>query len=507
MNSFGITFSRANARFWLIALLLVLFCSGSLFAARSREDLDAQNKARLAEQLAASETHLGERLPLWSCIPFIGILLSIALVPMIAPVFWHHHFPKISLAWGLVFALPFVLAYGGEGVYELAHVMLGEYVPFIILLWGLFTVSGGIYLRGSLVGTPIVNLLILLIGTVLASWMGTTGAAMLLIRPLLRANKDRKYKVHTVVFFIFLVANVGGLLTPLGDPPLFLGFLNGVPFFWTFKMWNKLLFATAYLSLVYFAIESYLYTKEGKPRPAATEKLTLRVEGGLNFVYLVGIVAAVLLSGSLHLGELSIAGMHFTYQSILRDVLIVIMGILSLKTTASEHRRANGFSWFPIREVAFLFIGIFMTIVAPLQILKAGQAGAAAAIVSAVDSPATYFWMSGLLSSFLDNAPTYLTFFNMSLGGLGIAPSQVHALLSNQISHPMLGQFVTDLTAISAGAVFFGANTYIGNAPNFMVRSIAEETKVAMPSFFGYMLWSGLILIPLFVILTFVFFE
>ena len=507
MNNFGCTLSLSRARFWFIALTLVVVCAVSLSAARTKEEREATLNANQIETKTAMETHLGERLPLWSCLPFAGVLLSIALVPMIAPIFWHRHFPKIALGWGLLFAVPFLFVYRGEALYELTHVLLGEYVPFIILLWGLYTVSGGIYLKGSLVGTPVVNLLILLIGTLLASWMGTTGAAMLLIRPLLRANKERKHKVHTVVFFIFLVANVGGLLTPLGDPPLFLGFLNGVPFFWTFKMWTKLLFATAYLSLAYFAIESYLYAKESKSKRSAVDSIPLHIHGSLNFVYLVGIVVAVLISGSLHLGELSVGGLHFTYQSLLRDALIVTMGILSLKTTAGEYRKANGFSWFPIREVAFLFVGIFMTIVAPLQILQAGQAGAAKAIVAAVHSPASYFWISGLLSSFLDNAPTYLTFFNMSLGDLGIAPSQVHAVLTNQVSHPMFGQFVIDLTAISAGSVFFGANTYIGNAPNFMVRSIAEETRVAMPSFFGFMLWSGAILIPLFVVMTFVFFR
>lgn len=482
--------------------------AGSLSAAGTNEQYESNVKAVEARQQAIAKLQLGQQLPLWSCIPFVGILLSIALIPMIAPVFWHHHFPKIAFGWGLLFAIPFVMIYGSTGLHELLHVLLGEYVPFIILLWGLYTVSGGIYFRGSLVGKPAVNIVILLIGTALASWMGTTGAAMLLIRPLIRANKERRYKVHTVVFFIFLVANVGGLLTPLGDPPLFLGFLNGVPFFWTFKMWNKLLFSVAYLIILYTAIEMYLYRRETKgvvQTPSASQPIS--IHGGFNFVYLLGIVVAVLLSGSLRLGEFQVAGLHFTYQSILRDAMIVILGILSLKTTKSEYREANGFTWFPIKEVAFLFVGIFLSIVAPLLILQAGKTGAASAIVAAVHSPASYFWVSGLLSSFLDNAPTYLTFFNMALGDLGIAPAQVNGILSGQIVHPMTAQFVIDLTAISAGAVFFGANTYIGNAPNFMVRSIAEESKVPMPSFFGFMLWSSAILLPLFVLLTFVFFT
>ena len=501
----------SHSRIGLIAIALILatLLTSSLIAGRTAEEYKAHTRAyQKSSETNVAAPQLGERMPLWSCIPFAGVLLSIAIIPMVAPTFWHHHFAKIAIGWGLIFALPFFMVYGGEGLYELSHVMLGEYLPFIILLWGLFTVSGGIYLSGSLVGKPVVNLSILVIGTILASWMGTTGAAMLLIRPLIRANKDRKYKVHTIVFFIFLVANVGGLLTPLGDPPLFLGFLNGVPFFWTFKMWNKFLFSVGYLVVAYYAIESVLYARESKARnQQVASREPLRVQGGINFVYLVGIVAAVLMSGSLHLGEFTLAGLHFTYQSLLRDVLIVAMGVLSLMTTSKQVRQSNGFSWFPIKEVAFLFIGIFMTIVSPLKILQAGSAGAAHAIVAAVHSPASYFWVSGLLSSFLDNAPTYLTFFNMSLGDLGILPGQVHAILSNQLAHPMTAQFIIDLTAISAGAVFFGANTYIGNAPNFMVRSIAEESRVQMPSFFGYMLWSGAVLIPLFLLMTFVFFR
>lgn len=508
MTESGLSMSIRIIRVSLLALVAMSIMGGSLFAAPTRELYEARKQAFEERELAIQQAQLGQQLPLWSCIPFVGILLSIAFVPMIAPRFWHHHFPKIAFGWGLLFALPFVMIYGGIALHEILHVMLGEYLPFIILLWGLFTVSGGIYFKGSLVGKPAVNILILLIGTILASWMGTTGAAILLIRPLIRANKERRYKVHTVVFFIFLVANVGGLLTPLGDPPLFLGFLNGVPFFWTFKMWNKLLFSVTYLLIIYTIVETYLYRRETKgvvQTPIKAEPI--KIYGGTNFVYLLGIVCAVLMSGSLRLGELHVAGLHFTYQSLLRDVIIIVMGILSLKTTKSEYREANGFTWFPIKEVAFLFVGIFATIVAPLQILQAGQAGAAGAIVAAVHSPASYFWISGVLSSFLDNAPTYLTFFNMALGDLGIAHPQVHGILTGEIVHPMSAQFVIDLTAISAGAVFFGANTYIGNAPNFMVRSIAEEAKVPMPSFFGFMLWSGAILVPLFVLMTFVFFT
>lgn len=477
-------------------------------AARSAEEFKAEGQEKISEQtMPSTAADLGVKLPLWSCIPFVGILLSIAIMPMVAPVFWHHHFPKIALAWGLVFLIPFVMYFGGQGLYEVLHVMLGEYLPFIILLWGLFTVSGGIYIEGALAGTPRVNVVILSIGTVLASFMGTTGAAMLLIRPLIRANRDRSHKVHTVVFFIFLVANIGGLLTPLGDPPLFLGFLNGVPFFWTMKLWKEFAIASIALLAIYYAIDSLYYRKELKAGAIrATGSGSIRMRGESNFIYLLGIVGAVLFSGSVHIGEFSLAGIHFTYQSVFRDVMIVLMGILSLATTKRTYRDANGFTWFPIKEVAFLFAGIFLTIVAPLKILQAGEAGAARSIVELVNSPAAYFWVTGLLSSFLDNAPTYLTFFNLSLGDLGIAANQVHGILIHQISHPESQQFIAELAAISVGAVFFGANTYIGNAPNFMVRSIAEEFDVKMPSFFGYMVWSSAILIPLFVILSFIFF-
>ncbi len=445
---------------------------------------------------------IGRQLPLWSGLPFVGILLSIAIVPLMAPAFWHHHFPKISLFWALILAIPLIYAYRGEGIYELLHVLLADYVPFLILIGGLFIVSGGIYLRGTLVGRPIVNTSILLIGTLLASWMGTTGAAMLLIRPLIRANKGRKYKVHTIVFFIFLVANIGGGLTPLGDPPLFLGFLRGVPFFWTLKLWSMMLLAAVPLLIAYFIVDSVLLRKEGAKDVIDSdqgEKLTIL--GWHNLLLTLGIVGAVLMSGSLSLGSFSLLGIQFTYQSVLRDLAIAILAIVSLVTTRKEYRSANDFTWEPIREVAILFFGIFVTISAPLLILRAGQNGAAAFLVNAVDTPARFFWASGGLSAFLDNAPTYLTFFNLSLGNLGINPADVTNILSSNLAHSGATQFVKELLAISTGSVFFGAMTYIGNAPNFMVRSIAEASRIRMPSFFGYMLWSIGILVPIFILI------
>ncbi len=486
---------------WTALLFVILANAVPVMAAATAEEHQELLKS---EEVKES---LGAQLPLWSCIPFVGLLLSIAVLPLIAPSFWHKHYVKVSLAWGVVFAIPFVAVFGGLGVYEIAHEMLLHYLPFIILLWGLFTVSGGIYLSGTLVGKPGTNVVFMLVGTLLASWMGTTGAAMLLIRPLIRANKGRSRKVHTIVFFIFLVANIGGLLTPLGDPPLFLGFLNGVPFFWTFQFWPKMVVAIVILLAAYFALDTYFYRRElTPPEEESATREPLRLHGAHNFVILLGIIGAVLLSGTWKIGEWNILGLHFEIQSLFRDALIVLLGVVSLISTKSAYREANGFGWYPIKEVGFLFIGIFMTIVAPLKVLQAGTAGAAAPLFTIIGSPASYFWLSGTLSAFLDNAPTYLTFFNLSLGSLAVAPAEVTPILNGVLNHPNSVAFVADLTALSVGSVFFGAMTYIGNAPNFMVRSIAEEARIPMPSFFGYMLWSIAFLVPVFLLLTIIFF-
>ncbi|UCF78307.1 MAG: sodium:proton antiporter [Candidatus Eiseniibacteriota bacterium] len=452
------------------------------------------------------DSYLGTLLPLWSALPFIGILLSIALFPLLAPTFWHHNYPKVSLFWALVFAVPFLIVFKNLAGYEILHIYLIDYIPFIILLWGLFTVSGGILLRGKLQGTPALNTLLLLIGTALASWMGTTGAAMLLIRPLLRANAFRKHKRHTIIFFIFLVANIGGSLTPLGDPPLFLGFLHGVPFFWTFKILPHMLLVSGILLALYFVLDTLYYRREAQPAAPETTDRGIRIEGAHNFLFLAGILGAVLLSGNWQAGTFTVLGVHVNIQSEVRDVLILTMGLLSLLTTSQELRRDNQFTWFPIKEVAYLFAGIFMTIIPMLAMLRAGSNGALAFVINAVNEPAHYFWITGALSSFLDNAPTYLTFFNLALGRLQIPAASVTAVLSDPAVHEGGRHFVTFLKAISAGAVFFGANTYIGNAPNFMVRAIAEENKVPMPSFFGYMLWSTAILVPVFLLVTLKFF-
>ena len=445
-----------------------------------------------------SAPHLnGADLSILWVFPFAGILLSIAVCPLVAPHFWHQNFGKISAFWAILFIVPFLFKVGFTvTLYELLHVGLLEYVPFIILLLALFTISGGVQLTGALVGTPIINTSIILIGTILASWMGTTGAAMLLIRPLIRANKDRKNKVHVIVFFIFLVANIGGSLTPLGDPPLFLGFLKGVNFFWTTSaMMVPMLFMAISLLIIFFIFDTYLYKKENI-KIVETE-IKIGIEGSFNLLLLLGVIGSVLLSGfwKPHI-EFEVFHVHVELQNVVRDILLLSLAFASWKLTSSKIREANEYTWFPIVEVAKLFAGIFVTIIPAIAILKAGTSGALGIVINSVSNESgpinyMYFWATGILSSFLDNAPTYLVFFNTA-GGDAV---QLMTDMSNT------------LLAISAGAVFMGANTYIGNAPNFMVKSISESSGIEMPSFFGYLFkWSLPILFPLFLIVTFLFF-
>jgi Na+/H+ antiporter NhaD/arsenite permease-like protein len=347
----------------------------------------------------------------------------------------------------------------------------------------------------------------LLIGTVLASWMGTTGAAMLLIRPFLRANKNRKNRTFMVVFFIFMVANIGGALTPLGDPPLFLGFLHGVDFFWTFNIAPHMGIMVLLLISVYFLLDTYYHRKERvsvqvsalQDNPQAHVPLALA--GKHNFIFLLGIIGAVLFSGMVDWGQIVTLGVHRGVQDWIRDLLLILMGALSLATTSPVIRQDNEFTWFPIKEVAYLFIGIFITMIPCLLILKAGSHGALAFVIESVKQPAHYFWVAGTLSAFLDNAPTYLTFFNTALGTFFSELSEAQAV-------PLLmTEKAVYLKAIASGAVFFGACSYIGNAPNFMVRSISEEAGTPMPSFFGYILKYTLVfLLPCFVVITLIFF-
>lgn len=442
--------------------------------------------------------------PLWAW-PFAGILLSIALGPLLAPHVWHRHYGKVAAAWSLAFLLPFAASFGlaaaGAG---LVHALLAEYIPFVVLLTALFAVSGGIYLRGNLHGSPGVNTAFLALGAVLASVMGTTGASMLLVRPLIRANDDRRHKAHVFVFFIFIVSNAGGSLTPLGDPPLFLGFLQGVEFFWTVgQILPETLFLVGTLLALFYALDAWHYhhREERLPRDPTPDSRAWRdfgFEGARNFWLLAAIVGLVLLSGLWKSPVVfQVAGHALGLPGLVRDLGLVAITLVTLRITPASVHASNQFAWGPMVEVAKLFAGIFLTIIPVIAMLRAGTEGPFAAVVSAVTrvdgtpDPAAYFWATGLLSSFLDNAPTYLVFFNTAGGN----------------AQALMTQMAPTLAAISAGAVFMGANTYIGNAPNLMVKSIAESRGVPMPGFFGYMLWSGAILLPLFGVMTLVWFR
>ncbi|GAB4365272.1 MAG: sodium:proton antiporter [Calditrichia bacterium] len=519
----------------LIAVLLSIFLfSQFLFAQEEHSEHQAApgHSQTIEPPEGEHGSTLGSVLPLWSVLPFVGILLSIAIFPLTAPHFWHKHYGKISLFWALLLAIPFILTYQQEAVHEILEIYLEEYIPFIILLWALFTIAGGILLKGAPVGTPFANLVLLIIGTFFASWIGTTGAAMILIRPLIRMNKFRKSKVHLIVFFIFLVANIGGSLTPLGDPPLFLGFLNGVPFFWTFNLFTEMLFVAGIVLIIFYLIDSYMFRKEGWhekmhlkehrfEEPAHLHEITVEEKEGVennrankippkeekmslnglvNILFLLGVIGGVLFSGFVHLGKVNVLGVHMAIEGIVRDFVLIFMGLLSLKFTRQEIREGNEFGWFPIIEVAKLFAGIFMTMVPALAILRAGESGHLDFLIKTVTEPWHYFWITGSLSSFLDNAPTYLTFLNTALGKF------FHGVPVRDAVHMLIDHKEIYLKAISTGAVFFGAMTYIGNAPNFMVKSIAEENKISMPSFFGYMGYSILLLVPVFMLVTWVFF-
>jgi Na+/H+ antiporter NhaD/arsenite permease-like protein len=435
---------------------------------------------------------------LWA-LPFAGILLSIALFPLLAHHFWEHHQGKIAAFWGLLVLVPMAAILGPTtALHALAHTAFLEYIPFILLLLALFTVAGGILVRGNIHGSPGTNTALLAIGTVLASLIGTTGASMVMIRPVMRANDDRRHNVHVIVFFIFLVSNIGGSLTPLGDPPLFLGFLRGVDFFWTTThLLPETLFASGLLLALFYVIDLAVYRKEGRVRPDPTPDNPVRVTGGVNFLLIFVIIAAILMSATVDLGRFTLLGTEIEIANALRDLIMIAVTVISLKLTSKANRIENGFSWGPIKEVAKLFAGFFIAIIPVLAILRAGASGAFAPLVALVSNPdgsannAAYFWLTGALSSFLDNAPTYLVFFELAGGN----PQQ------------LMTAGATTLAAVSAGAVFMGANSYIGNAPNFMVYAIAREGGVKMPSFFGYLLWSGAILIPTFLLVTLIFFR
>jgi Na+/H+ antiporter NhaD/arsenite permease-like protein len=427
-------------------------------------------------------------------LPFLGILLSIATGPLLFPKIWHGHFGKIAAGWALFTLIPIAFVQGASpALAALTHAMLAEYLSFIVLLFALYTVAGGILVTGTVRGTPWPNTIILMLGTSMASFVGTTGAAMILIRPLIHANAGRARNAHVVIFFIVLVANVGGALTPLGDPPLFVGFLHGVDFFWTTQhLWFQTVIVAALVLAMFFAVDLWFHRVDG---PAARQGKVepIRVRGSINFLLITFVIAAIL-GSALWRPDVAfdLYGTKIELQNLARDAALVLIALLSLRLTPDEHRAANEFTWEPIREVAILFAGIFTAIIPVLAMLQAGKNGAFAWLLAAVTArdglphEAAYFWLTGVLSAFLDNAPTYLVFFELAGGD----------------ARELMGPLAGILASISMGAVYMGALTYIGNAPNFMVYAIAQERGVRMPNFFGYLLWAGLILLPLFALLT-----
>ena len=427
-------------------------------------------------------------------LPFIGILLTIAAGPLLFAKLWHHHYGKFAFGWSLAILLPMVIVFGfGTAAEAFVHAALAEYMSFIVLLFALYVTAGGILVTGNLRGTTTTNVSLLAFGTFIASIVGTTGAAMILIRPLLRANEGRRFNAHVVVFFIFLVCNIGGALSPLGDPPLFIGFLKGVDFFWTTReLWRETLLVTIAVLAIFAVVDTWFRRKE-QASAQPQQPLNLRVHGLINLALIALIIAAILVSALWKPGiSFDVLGTKVELQNLLRDIALLMIAGLSLSLTPDEHREANGFTFEPIREVAILFAGIFTCIIPVLAVLQAGRSGASAALIDAVSQDngapydAMYFWMTGILSGFLDNAPTYLVFYNLAGGSAA----------------QLMTQLASTLGAISMGAVFMGALTYIGNAPNFMVYAIATERGVAMPSFFGYMLWSLIVLMPVFAVLA-----
>lgn len=449
----------------------------------------------LIPQPASAATGLDGAAMGWPyALPFVGLLLSIALGPLLLPNVWHHHYGKIAAAWALL-ALGALLGLAGgtATLAALVHALLAEYLGFIVLLLALYVVAGGILISGDIKATPLANAGILALGTMMASVVGTTGAAMILVRPLIRANLPRRHNAHVLVFFIILVANVGGALSPLGDPPLFVGFLHGVDFFWTTRnIWLQTLIVAGLLLAIFVVIDVWRFRSEPAAKDA-TPGERVRIRGLVNLLLIAAIIASLLGSAMWKPGiAFDIMGTKLELEDAVRNVVLVAIAALSVWLTPDEHRQANGFTWEPIREVAKLFAGIFVAIIPVIAMLNVGQHGAFAWLLSAVTAPdgtpreVAYFWFTGLMSAFLDNAPTYLLFFELAGGDPQL------------LMHGLAGT----LASISMGAVYMGALTYIGNAPNFMVSSIARESGIAMPSFFGYLLRAGALLIPLFLLLT-----
>lgn len=474
---------------FLGSLIAVLACSP--FTAFAAEDAAAASKT----------------IPLWFCIPFAGLLFCIAVLPLIKPHWWESHQPLAVVFWSLLFILPFAISYGaGNAAETVLECLINDYLTFIVLLFGLFCVSGNITMEGDLAGSPRVNIILLTIGTLLSSWIGTTGASMLMIRPVIKMNAWRRNRSHIIVFFIFLVSNIGGCLTPIGDPPLLMGFSRGVPFFWSLHLFPVMLFNMAVLLFIFYWVDRKRYCRDmarGRKPDISKPGTKIQIRGLHNLIFLAMIVAAVILSGVMpdmpvfKNADGSVRGIPvfgeavLGFPSVIEIVIILAAALLSFKTTSPEIRKKNHFTWGAIKEVAILFIGIFITMQPALAILK--SMGAKLGITE----PFQMFWVTGVLSSFLDNTPTYLVFLTTA-GAIGFSGGLATAL----------GQVpVKVLMAISCGAVFMGANTYIGNAPNFMVKSIADENGIHMPSFFGYMGWSLSVLVPIFLLDTVLFFR
>ena len=437
------------------------------------------------------------------CIPFAGLLLCIAVMPLVKPEWWEKHQALAVIVWSLLFIIPSIVLNGaGETTETVLECIVNDYLTFIVLLFGLFCVSGNITLEGNLAGSPAVNALFLAFGTLLSSCIGTTGASMLLVRPMIKMNSWRKNKAQIMIFFIFMISNMGGCLTPIGDPPLLMGFMRGVPFFWSLHLFPILIFNMILLLIIFYFIDKKQYRKDianGLRPDISKPGVDIKVEGLHNVIFLVAIVVAVILSGTLPslpmfqdaagnvLGITIYKSVKLTFPAIIEVAIILLAALLSFKTTNEKIRTQNHFTWGAIKEVAVLFIGIFITALALLKTMGPNLG---------ITEPYEMFWATGLLSSFLDNTPTYLVFLTTA-GTLGFTSGIVTTV--GTIS-------VKILMAISCGAVFMGANTYIGNAPNFMVKSISDENGIRMPSFFGYMGWSLCILVPVFFIDMLVFF-
>ena len=444
---------------------------------------------------------------IWLCIPFAGLLLSIAVMPLVIPKLWEKYQPLIVAAWSILFIVPFAVKYGiplaAETVLEC---VVNDYLTFIVLLFGLFCVAGNITLEGEFAGSPRINTGLLAIGTLLSSVIGTTGASMLLVRPFIKINSWRRRKRHIMIFFIFLISNMGGCLTPIGDPPLLMGFMRGIPFFWSMHLFKILVFNMVILLFVFYHLDMRTYRKDiarGLKPDISRPGTNFHIDGLHNLIFVAMIVGAVILSGVLPGMEAfqnadgTVKGIHILgevtlgYPSLIEIFIILLAAFLSFRTTNANIRVRNHFTWGAIQEVAVLFIGIFITMQPALMLLKAKGADLG------ITEPYQMFWTTGALSSFLDNTPTYLVFLTTA-GALGYK-SGMSTVVGTVPVHL--------LTAISCGAVFMGANTYIGNAPNFMVKSISDENGIRMPSFFGYILWSMVCLVPVFVLDTLIFFR